>query len=143
MARFRLTFTAVCLTLLAPAVARADLVRLSNGRIMTVDSVRFVGDTVVLTMAGGGEIRAPKDLVAELLPDEVPYARTVAIEALAGSPTARTSAWSADVLRAMVERVAKRVGVDVKLAQTLVQVESNYQPLAVSARGAMGLMQLM
>ena len=36
-----------------------------------------------------------------------------------------------------------RVGLDVRLAQAVVQVESNYEPLAISPRGAMGLMQIM
>lgn len=123
--------------------ARADIVRLTNGRMMTVDSARFEGDVVVLLMHGGGEIRAPRNVVAELLPDEVPFARTVAIEALETSPTASGPALSQTAIRTLVDEIAARVGLDNRLAHAVVQVESNYQPLAISPRGAMGLMQIM
>ncbi len=110
---------------------------------MTVEMARFEGETVVLVMRGGGEIKAARDLVAELLPDEVPFARAVAIEALAASAAAAGPALSADEIRTLVTRIAERLGLDVKLAQAVVRTESNYQPLAVSPRGAMGLMQIM
>jgi soluble lytic murein transglycosylase-like protein len=124
-----------------PAVA--DVVRLTNGRTMTVDRARFDGETVILLMRGGGEIRAPRSLIEELLPDEEPWARTAALRALANSPTAAGPRPDADTLRAMVDRVARRVGVSPRLAHALVQVESNYNLLAVSHRGAMGLTQIM
>jgi soluble lytic murein transglycosylase-like protein len=129
--------------LAAPALAEADIVGLANGRTMTVDHCRFEGDVVILIMRGGGEVRAPRATVAEILPDEVPFARTVAIEALQESPTAAAPKLSLDRIRALVDRVAARVGLDAKLAHAVVRTESNYEPLAVSPKGAMGLMQLM
>jgi len=94
-------------------------------------------------LRGGGEVRAPKDLVAELLPDEVPYARAMAILALEASPAAAGPQLAAGALRALVDRVAARVGLDARLAHAVVRAESNYNPLAVSPKGAMGLMQIM
>ncbi len=123
--------------------AAADIVRLSNGRTMRVESCRFEDSTVVLLMTGGGEIRAHRDLVAEILPDEVPPNRAAALDALAASPSAAGPRLSGDRLRALVDRVAARVGVDARLAHAVVRAESNYEPLAVSPKGAMGLMQLM
>lgn len=137
--------TLLCLAaivLCGAGAANAEIVRLSNGRIMNVEMCRFEGDIVVLVMRGGGEIRAPKSMVAELLPDEVPYARTVAIEALAASPSA-TLRLEAAAIRALVDRIAQKVGLDRKLAHAVVSVESNYEPLAISPKGAMGLMQIM
>jgi soluble lytic murein transglycosylase-like protein len=46
-------------------------------------------------------------------------------------------------LRRLVAEVSREHGVDPKLVDSLVRVESDYDPSAVSHRGAMGLMQLM
>jgi soluble lytic murein transglycosylase-like protein len=46
-------------------------------------------------------------------------------------------------LRRMVSRVSEDSGLDPRLVDALVRVESDYDPRAVSRRGAMGLMQLM
>ncbi|MFV2071553.1 MAG: lytic transglycosylase domain-containing protein [Thermoanaerobaculales bacterium] len=46
-------------------------------------------------------------------------------------------------LRRIVTDVSREHGVDPKLVDALVRVESGYDPKAVSRRGAMGLMQLM
>ena len=78
-----------------------------------------------------------------MLPDEVPFARVVAIEALAASPAAANRSLATSAVRALVDTVAARVGLDRKLAHAVVSVESNYDPRAVSPKGAMGLMQIM
>jgi soluble lytic murein transglycosylase-like protein len=58
---------------------------------------------------------------------------------------ARSSAPAPDRsdLRRMVVRVSEERGLDPRLVDALVRVESDYDPQAVSRRGAMGLMQLM
>ncbi len=43
----------------------------------------------------------------------------------------------------MVASMARRYGVDVKLAQAIAKIESNYNPNSVSSAGAKGVMQLM
>jgi soluble lytic murein transglycosylase-like protein len=134
---------AVGLSFAVAVPAWADTVRLANGRSMAVDAARFEGDSVVLLMRGGGEIRAPRDLVVEFLPDEVPFAQDAARRALASSPTAAGPRLASETIRTLVDRVARRVGIDERLAHAMVRVESNYEPLAISPRGAMGLMQIM
>ncbi len=44
---------------------------------------------------------------------------------------------------ALAHRLAKQYGMDPLLVQAVIQVESNYDPFAVSPKGARGLMQLM
>jgi hypothetical protein len=126
-----------------PASAAADIVKFTNGRTMTIDSCRFDGDTAVLVLRGGGEIRMGKALIDELLPDEIPYASTAAIEALAASPAANGPQLTANALRIAIDQAAAKWGIDKRLAHALIRVESNYNPLAISRKGAMGLMQLM
>lgn len=133
---------ALALLLSAPE-ATADIVRLTNGRTLVVEVCRFDGEQAVLSMPGGGEIRIPRALIDELLPDEVPSARPVAIEALARSPHTRRPRFALSAIRALVDEYSRRHGVDPKLAHAVVRAESNYNPMAVSPKGAMGLMQLM
>lgn len=41
-----------------------------------------------------------------------------------------------------IDEIAARQGIDPKLVRAIIQVESNWNPLAMSSKGAMGLMQL-
>ena len=97
----------------------------------------IVGDDIVLTLAGGGEIRAPRSLVTAIGPDEPP---TPDAPAPRPAPAVETSPGT---LRTLVDQLAQRYGVDPGLAHAVIEVESNYEPRAVSSKGAMGLMQLM
>jgi len=46
-------------------------------------------------------------------------------------------------IHATIEETAKNLNVNPQLVDSVIQVESNYDPLAVSPKGAQGLMQLM
>ncbi len=122
--------------------ASAEIVRFAHGGTLTVKSCRFEGDYAVLTMAGGGELRTPRNLIAELLPDPEPYARQAALDALEASP-ARHRRPTAQAIREMVDRIAAQVGLDARLAHALVRAESHYETFAISPKGAMGLTQIM
>lgn len=125
--------------LLAPRAAGAEIVRLTTGATISVRSAIADGDTMVMVLRGGGEMRTPRSIVAEVLPDEVLHAEaasTFVLPAYVPPPVAST-------VPEMVERLAQQFGVPVSLANALIRVESNYQADAVSPKGAMGLMQLM
>ena len=47
-----------------------------------------------------------------------------------------------DGFRQVVERIAQRHSVDTDLVDSVIRVESNYNPFAISSKGAQGLMQL-
>jgi soluble lytic murein transglycosylase-like protein len=116
--------------------ARAEIVYLATGRTMSVKGHREAGDSLVLTLRSGGEITCSRDLVARIVPDEVPYPEPAAA-APAPAEAGGAPYWDE------IERAATANGVDPRLVQAVIEVESASQPRAVSAKGAMGLMQLM
>ncbi len=69
----------------------------------------------------------------------------VPVAANGAAETAKGGAVALDrsELRQMINQVSLEHGVDPKLVDALVRVESSYDPRAVSRKGAMGLMQLM
>ncbi len=129
-----------CAALALPAVAHADLVRLTSGQVLVVDSVKMDGETAVMALRGGGEVRAPRRLIAEMGPDEIPTPEPVIPAAPLPPPAPPVYAGP---IHELIAKLANKLGVDVKLADAVVKIESNYQPRAVSPQGAMGLMQLM
>ncbi|MBM3774803.1 MAG: lytic transglycosylase domain-containing protein [Acidobacteria bacterium] len=54
----------------------------------------------------------------------------------------RAAAWPDRRLEEMVDQVAARHQLDPRLVHSVIRVESNYDPRAVSPKGALGLMQL-
>ena len=131
-----------CACLLAlPGVARADIVRLKNGRVLSVESWEIKGDTVVLVFREGGRVEAPQSSIDEVLPDEYPRVKPLPPQPLVVEVVPPPA--PVGDIPALVNTLAQRYGVDPKLAHAVVRVESNYQPRALSPKGAKGLMQLM
>jgi hypothetical protein len=121
--------------------ASAELVFFQSGRSLSVKGHRIEGERLVLSLRNGGEIECDRSVIIKITPDEVPYPDPAEALAVAVEPPALTPAPAA--YAGLISTAAKREGVDVRLVKALIQVESGYQPRARSARGAMGLMQLM
>jgi hypothetical protein len=140
-------YVLVALSVLGVAVpARAELVYFATGRTFNVKDHRRDGDSLVLTLRGGGEVICDAALVRGIGPDEAPYPEPE----LVGDQIAATAVRSGPVARqlrpeleALIDRVAAREGVNARLVRAVIEVESGYRPDARSAKGAMGLMQLM
>jgi soluble lytic murein transglycosylase-like protein len=119
--------------------ARAELVYFNTGRTLSVKGHHTEGDSVVLVLRGGGEIVCDAAIVSRFAPDEVPYPEPepeTPVEVV--TPVATVGPFSE-----IIDRVAAEQDVPVKLVRAVIQVESAYNVRARSAKGAMGLMQLM
>lgn len=137
-----------------------QMVTLSNGSRMEAEAVASDGRRVKITLSGGGEIWLPQDRVARVeqfqttpsAPGPGPVTG-VAPSETPGSPGGGAGR-SAEAphfsptnpepsIRNLIAYLASPAGVDARLVEAMVKVESNFDPYAVSRRGAMGLMQLM
>lgn len=143
--KLRISFclAAASLVLLSAVPAQAEIVVLTSGRTLSVKSHRLDGESIVLTLRGGGDVTCDRALVDKILPDEVPYP-----EPQEAAGEADTSEQSADSLTStpygeIIASISEANGVNPMLVRALIQVESGYRARARSPRGAMGLMQLM
>ena len=141
--RWGLTLCTVLLSITAAAPARAELVFFQSGRAMSVRAIRSDGDEIVLQLRSGGDIHCDRSLIVKVEPDEVEYPEDV-LQAL---PMARAIIFEPPSIpeqyRDLVTQTAARHGVDARVVNALIQVESAYHSRAVSPKGARGLMQLM
>ena len=121
--------------------AGAEVVFLTSGRTLSVKSHRVEGDAIVLTLRSGGEVTCDKTLIEKIQPDDVPYPEdpvgTSGIDGPAQSST------ESNPYADLIASTSEAHGINPMLVHALIQVESGYRPRARSAKGAMGLMQLM
>jgi soluble lytic murein transglycosylase-like protein len=139
------------LALAAPA--RADLVVLSSGRVMSAASVVLTDETATIRLRGGGEVTCDRSLVLRIDPDETPWIDPARAAAIDGSPAGQGDGATTPLpvrtveipaaYRAIITQLAEAHGVDARLIHAVISVESAYKPRARSAKGARGLMQLM
>src|SRR5579871_7065223 len=93
-----------------------------------------------IPQAGSDSAAAPQ-VVSVVRPDPK-TGRLVRTFRVSGKP-ARTPGVIDVNIRSLVERTATELHVNPLLVDSLIQVESNYDPFAISSKGAQGLMQLM
>ncbi len=124
-----LALAALPLDLFVAAPLRAEYIVLRSGQRLSVTGYELHGDTYRLQIAGGiAEVPAADVLAIE--PEEV-------FAAVAQPPGEQAP------FRELVQAAAQRHGVDGDLISSVIAVESNFEPRAVSRRNARGLMQLL
>jgi len=120
------------LVALAAPVLRAEYVVLRNGQRLRVTGYRLLGDKYHLQLSGGYvEVAAAE--VETIEPEEV----------FTPLPAPDFQAPAQPLFRDLVEAAAKRYNVDADLITSVIAVESNFDPKAVSRKNARGLMQLL
>lgn len=126
-------------TLCVVAPAHADIVILASGRTLSVRSHRVEGDQVVLVLRAGGEIACDRALIDRVEPDEVAYPESAAApEAVLAAQRSLSGPY-----RTIIAAAAERHGIEPRLLESIIRVESNFGERARSRKGAKGLMQLM
>jgi soluble lytic murein transglycosylase-like protein len=115
----------------------SNLLVLENGKTMRAVSYVIDEDTIRVSMSEKSEIAIPLNWVREIryIPDPPAPVQQVALKA---EEIDRNFAY-AD----LVVSLAKKHEVDWKLVAAVMRAESNFNPRAVSPKGALGLMQLM
>lgn len=138
----RIQAVAVCALLAWGLPARAELVFFPSGHAWSVKAIRSEGDTIILKLRSGGEVRCGKESIERVEPDEVDYPEDV-LEALPPALAVLDPPAIPERYRDLITTTAASYGVDARVVNALIQVESAYQSRAISPRGARGLMQLM
>ena len=129
MRMMRLLALAVGLLAVSASAARADYFVLRNGARLNVSAYELRGDHYRVTLNGGSaEIAAAEVLSIE--PEEIFAA--VAQEPLQQAPFGE-----------LIQTAARKYSVDPDLVFSVIVAESNFNPRAISRRGARGLMQLL
>jgi soluble lytic murein transglycosylase-like protein len=122
-------FAAALVLLAASAPARADYVVLRSGARLNVTGYEILGDHYRLHIQGG---------VAE-----VPVADIVAIEPEEIFEPSTEPLTDKTPFQKIIRDAASRYNLDPNLIHSVISIESNFNPKAVSRKNARGLMQLM
>jgi soluble lytic murein transglycosylase-like protein len=135
---------AIAVLLLASLAALAEggagvVVHFVDGRSLEVERFEQNGDTAILHVAGGGSLAVPASRITNWTELIRPPAPPVSTEAPTFPAWRRAAGDYADVLA----QAADRYRLDPALLTAVAQVESSFDPTAVSPKGAQGLLQLM
>lgn len=125
-----LVILALFLTLAAAPLARAEYAVLRNGQRLHITGYEHLATAYRLQMAGGLVDVAAEDVVAFEPEDSFPAPPP---------PAASLNVPFGELIRA----AASKHGVDQELIASVIAVESNFNPRAVSPKQARGLMQLL
>lgn len=129
----------------AAAPARGDRVVTTDGGVLDVIGYETEGEWARLRLAGSGELLLPLTRIDRVVSDEPagdePATQVVAapfdLRFRPGQPVPATPYGE------LIWDAAQRHGLNPALVVAMVRVESGFDPAAVSAKGARGLLQLM
>lgn len=142
----RATLAALMLTL----PAGAEIAVFTDGRALRIASFEVAGERVMLGLPSEGRIEVPLERIERIVDDEIVPEPEVAVAELPGLFPKRSWRFDAsaraagpDNYLALVFEAAGTHDVDPSLVAAVIRAESNFDPVAVSRKGAQGLMQLM
>ena len=142
-----LALGAACLA--APCLA--DLVVFEDGRVVKAASYKVVDESELeIGVPGGGSYRVDLNRVERIVEDEIVDACNPSDPSLPKLAQNYDLSYREDrkplfntAFDKVIAEESRRYGVDASMVSALIRAESNYEPRAVSRKGARGLMQLM
>jgi soluble lytic murein transglycosylase-like protein len=150
MIRFAILSAALLAAPFFVAPIRAELIIFSDGRVTKADGFQVDGDEVEIRLRGGGSYRVDASLVERIVEDEVEVSEVEVREVGFDEKVAYDLSYKEDrrplfstAYDSIIAAEAKKHGVDASLVSAVIRAESNYEPRALSRKGARGLMQLM
>ncbi|GAB4376552.1 MAG: hypothetical protein Kow0062_16980 [Acidobacteriota bacterium] len=122
-----------------PATADVRVIFASR-HTLVAEAVRFEDGMATVDFGGGNELRVPASAIAEIRELD----RSAAPDGAAdGWRLPEDHAAAGRGLERAIARAAEESGLDPALLAAVIEVESAFDPFAVSPKGAAGLMQLM
>lgn len=131
--RLKNLFLALALLSFAAPALRAEYVVLRSGQRLTVTGYQLLGDKYRFQL-NGGFIEIPAAEVITIEPEEVFTPIVV--------PSSPSALGANAHFGQFIQSASKRYNVDADLISSVIAIESNFNPKAVSRRNARGLMQL-
>ena len=119
------------------AACAAEQVEFVDGRTMIVESLSLEGEFFVLVLENKSSIAVPRNRV-DTVQRYTPVKEELLPEPVEPLPWTRVAGEYVEVIRT----AAKANGLDPAVITAMIQVESNFDPYAVSHKGACGLLQL-
>jgi len=129
-----LVLVACCLCTGGASAFAMELVVFQSERSLVVERYEEADGQVLLTLPGGGAMGIPADLIQNHYPGYIPPPGLDRPEE--GLPKDLP-------YRELIAKYCQKYQMDWKLVAAVMKVESNYNPNALSPKGAQGLMQLM
>lgn len=111
-----------------------ELVVFTSEKTLVAEKIEYEGNFATLYLPGGHKFGCPKDLILALYSGYVPPKDEAEPEKNLPKNIP---------FRDIIGKACQKEGLDVKLVAAIIKVESNFNPYAISKKGAKGLMQLM
>jgi soluble lytic murein transglycosylase-like protein len=150
MPRFSVLTAAALAVFLGSASARAEHEVFTDGRTVKAVGYEVQGDELEIRLRGGGSYTVDMALVERIVEDEVEVSEVEMKEVGVEENVAYDLSFKDDrkplfgtAYDSIIQAEARKHDVDASFVSAVIRAESNYQPRAISRKGARGLMQLM